>query len=314
MMTPIDPPSEEAVRALLSEIAPGSTLAAINATEPGHYNVVHILETVSPSGELTPLVLKRYINDRLVAQKARTEFMTLDWLHRDGAAVPQPLYLDEAGAYFGTPAIVTRFLPGQILRLATDHPVSSQVWVRELAAALAKIHSVPWNAAAADFLPPVEPNLLWFLRGDVAPDYMKVQPNGVWVWEAVHAGLNRRQPVPPTFIHSDYSPGNILWDQGRITAVLDWEEGAFGEPAADVGYCRMFLYLTGNQPGADEFLRLYETATGRPVANLGFWQLAAVARPMFRPIPRRIFESPARERLQAFIADARQRLDENGKA
>jgi len=302
--TPYDPPSDEAVLALLSEIAPGSTLAAIHPTETSHYNVVHILETVTAGGEQARLILKRYINDKLVAQKARTEYETLAWLHRDGAAVPPPLYLDEAGAYFGTPAIVTRFVPGVLLRQAADHPATPQAWVRELAATLAKIHSVPWNATADDFLPPCEPNLLWFLRSGEVPDYLKAHANGAFTWEAVHAGLAHRTPVPPTFIHSDYSPGNILWDQGRITAVLDWEEAAFGDPAADVAYCRMYLYLTGNQPGADEFLRLYEAATGRPVANLAFWQLAAAVRPMFRPIPRRIFESPARERLQQFIADA----------
>ena len=312
MITPVDPPSEASVRALLDQIVPGSTLLALHPTEDGHYNVVHILEINSPSGEPARLVLKRYINDKLVAQKARVEFKTLAWLHDEGAAVPQPLYLDEGGTHFGTPAILTRFLPGQLIWQAADHPSDPHAWAAELAATLAKIHSVPWNATAADFLPPVEPNLLWFLNSGVVPDYMQVQPNGAWVWETVHDGLNRRPPVPTAFIHTDYSPGNILWHQGRITAVLDWEEAAFGDPAADVGYCRMQLSVRGMRPAADEFLRIYETTTGRPVANLGFWQCAAVARPMFRPASRRIFESPAREWLQEFIADSRERLGGTG--
>ena len=44
-------PSEEAVRALLKEIVPGSTLSAIRQTEGGHHNAVHIVEAHSPAGE-----------------------------------------------------------------------------------------------------------------------------------------------------------------------------------------------------------------------------------------------------------------------
>jgi hypothetical protein len=45
-----------------------------------------------------------------------------------------------------------------------------------------------------------------------------------------------------------------------------------------------------------------------PVANLGFWELAAAARPMLNPVGW-VEESPARERFRQFIADAQERLD-----
>jgi aminoglycoside phosphotransferase (APT) family kinase protein len=302
-----DLPPEAAIRALLQEIVPGNTLTAIHATEAGHHNVVHILETYAPGAEQMYFVLKRYINDKNLAQKARLEFKTLAWLQSNGASVPKPLYLDEVGALFGTPAVVTSFVPGEHLRRATDHPADPLTWVREVAATLAQIHSVPWTATAKDFLPPVDPNLLWFLRAGVVPDYMNVQPNGALAWEAVRDQLPRREAVPATFIHTDYYPGNILWDQGRITAVIDWEEASFGDAAADVAYCRMDMFLTGMHQAADEFLRLYEAATGRPLANLGFWEFAAAARPMFHPSAKQITESPARERLQQFISDAKRR-------
>jgi aminoglycoside phosphotransferase (APT) family kinase protein len=304
-----DPPSEEAIYAMLQAIVPGHTLAAMRPTEAGHHNLVHILDTHSPTGEQARLVLKRYINDKTIKQNARLEFKTLAWLHSSGAAVPQPHFVDEDGALFGTPAIVTSFSPGGHLRRAVDHPTSRLAWVHEVAETLAKIHSVPWSDTAKEFLPPVDPNLLWFLNPGVAPDYMQAQPGGALAWQTAHDLSPRRAPVPAAFIHTDYYPGNILWDQGRITAVIDWEEASFGEPAADVGYCRMDMFLTGMNQAAAEFLNIYETATGRPVANLGFWELAAAARPMFRPAGRRIFESPARERLQKFLADAMRRAE-----
>jgi aminoglycoside phosphotransferase (APT) family kinase protein len=114
------------------------------------------------------------------------------------------------------------------------------------------------------------------------------------------------QPVQPTLVHLDYWPGNVLWDQDQITAIVDWEEAAYGDPAIDVAYCRMEMYLSGWGDVADEFLETYEREADRQVANLGFWELAAAARPMFNP-EGRITESPAREAFGRFIANAGRR-------
>jgi hypothetical protein len=57
---------------------------------------------------------------------------------------------------------------------------------------------------------------------------------------------------------------------------------------------------------AKEFLRTYETETGRPVANLGFWELAAAARPM-TDIEGWITDPGKGEQFRQFIADAKAR-------
>ena len=112
--------------------------------------------------------------------------------------------------------------------------------------------------------------------------------------------------MPPGLVHIDYWPGNVLWDGDRISAVVDWEEAAYGDPGIDVAYARMEIVLSGMEAVADEFLATYEAAAGRPVSNLGFWELAAAVRPMFHS-DGRLIESPARERFARFIAGARQR-------
>jgi len=58
--------------------------------------------------------------------------------------------------------------------------------------------------------------------------------------------------------------------------------------------------------GWDEFLRAYEARVGQ-VVNLGFWELAAAARPMIDPEGWKITGSPARERFRQFIASANKR-------
>ena len=108
-------------------------------------------------------------------------------------------------------------------------------------------------------------------------------------------------------MHIDYWMGNVLWNQGRITAVVDWEEAACGDPGIDVAYCRMDMCLNGiGHRAADEFLNVYEAEIGRRVANLGFWELAAAARPMFNPAGW-LTEPLVQERFGQLIADARRR-------
>ena len=84
------------------------------------------------------------------------------------------------------------------------------------------------------------------------------------------------------FLHMDFWPGNILWVDGRISAVLDWDASAYGDPAIDVGNFRMEMHLRGIKGAADPFLEYYQALSG-PVRNLGFWELACAARPLPDP-------------------------------
>ena len=59
---------------------------------------------------------------------------------------------------------------------------------------------------------------------------------------------NLPDPVPETVVHGDFRLGNAMVgadDPTRITAMLDWEMGAIGDPRADVGY----LLATYSEPG-----------------------------------------------------------------
>jgi aminoglycoside phosphotransferase (APT) family kinase protein len=146
----------------------------------------------------------------------------------------------------------------------------------------------------------------WFLRSRTVPDYMRAHPRGPTVWAAARELLPALEEVEPTLVHIDYWPGNVLWAEGRIAAVVDWEEASCGDRGIDVAYCRMQMYLRGVSSSADEFLDAYERAAGKRVSNLGFWELAAAARPMHSP-EGWIDASPEKERFTQFIAGAMER-------
>jgi aminoglycoside phosphotransferase (APT) family kinase protein len=299
-----DPPTEETIQALLHQIAPGSTLLAIEPLPGSYSNYTHLVDARSADGSDLHLVVRRYrvfgSYDR--GEKARREFKTLELLQRHGIPCPPPLFLDQQGAVLGIPGIVTRYVAGAQI----PSPSEPVAWARALAAMLARIHAVPCDAATQRFLLDADAEATWFLRDGTVPDYMAAHPDGAAVWQQVHDLSPNRQPVEPALVHIDYWPGNVLWHQGQIAAVVDWEEAAYGDPAIDVAYCRMEFFLSGMDHVADEFLATYEASVGHPVANLGFWELAAAARPMFHA-EGRITESPAREAFRSFIAAASRR-------
>jgi aminoglycoside phosphotransferase (APT) family kinase protein len=304
MDNPGNLPSKSAVQALLDVIAPGSTLAAIHPLAGSYSNFTHLVEVDSATGTRTRIVIRRYAESGgHRARKARGEYNTLAWLQDCGVPVPEPLYLDEQGTVLGSPGIVTAYVPGTQV-LSPSHPES---WACSLATMLAKIHSVPCDAAAKRFLLDGNSEVVWFLHSGAVPEYMQAHPDGAQVWQAVHDLWPHIQPVAPALVHIDYWPGNILWDGERISAVVDWEEAAFGDPGIDVAYCRMELFLSGMGQAADAFLKAYEAELGGPVANLGFWGLAAAARPMFAPASWRINEPQISQRFMQFITDARRR-------
>jgi len=304
--------STEVAQKLLKEISPGSQLTGIQFAPGSYSNFTHFVTACDSSEAEIRLVVRRYQAfgpyDR--GQKARREFAALQFVCQNGIPAPQPLYLDDTGDLLGIPGIVTRYVPGAQI----ESPAEPVAWARALAETLARVHTVPCELAPRNLLLDANAEATWFLHSDRIPDFMQAHPDGERVWQAVRRGFPRLEPVPPTLVHVDYWPGNILWDGDQISAVVDWEEAALGDPAIDVAYCRMDMALKGLPQAADEFLHAYEAATGHLLANLGIWELAAAARPMFSPHGW-ISESPQKELFSHFIAQAEQKCvskrDEN---
>ena len=78
-------------------------------------------------------------------------------------------------------------------------------------------------------------------------------------------------------LHGDYWPENILWHNGAISAVLDWEDAAVGDPLSDVACCALELRYRFGKVRTQEFLHAY--AQYRPVDNnrLALWQVYVAA-------------------------------------
>jgi aminoglycoside phosphotransferase (APT) family kinase protein len=299
--------SEQNAHTLLNILAPGSKLTSITVPDGSFSNFTLVLEARRKDGNVDKVVVRRYkiFGNYDRGEKAGREFKTLELLNRYQVAAPQALLLDESGDILSSPGIVVSFVPGHLKMDTLANPTD---WARKLAQMLAKIHSIPCNEEEQSFLLKGNAEATWFLNSERPPTYIQKYPGGIEVWQILHDQFSTIQPSPPVLLHLDYWSGNILWDENEISAVIDWEEAAYGDPGVDVGYALMNITLMGLSEAADKFLQVYEMETGSMLKNLGFWELAAAVRPMTDPQDWRIDRVPGKDIFLNFVEEAKKKL------
>ena len=113
----------------------------------------------------------------------------------------------------------------------------------ELATTLAELHRADWTGVDLSFLPRMS---------------------------------NQNDAV---LLHGDFWPGNTLWRQGKVVALIDWEDAAVGDPLADLGNGRLEVLFAFGEDGMNEFTDVYRTAMPElDYADLPRWDLFAVRR------------------------------------
>ena len=298
------PPSSQKAQDLLDRIAPGSTLTAIHPLTGSYSNLTHLVEAKGSDNSIQQYVVRSYVYGKR-AIKARVEYNALGYLQEVGVPAPKPLYLDAEGTILGSPGIVMSYVPGELIEEPSQHPSGRITWANEMARTLVRIHSVDCRSNKEKFFD-ANAEVTWFLRGGKIPEYMRSYPDGTQVWQTVKNHYDNLQPVTPTLVHIDYWRCNVLWEHGKISAVVDWEEAGCGDPGIDVGYCLMELVIMGMLEEAMAFLQMYQSLRG-PVPNLIFWALAATARPMY-DMDGWITDIAKEERFRSFIGRSLQQL------
>ena len=174
---------------------------------------------------------------------------------------------------------MTRFVEG---RQESDRR-DPEAWAATLARLLLKIHDISPSEKDRRHLFDGNHMCLFFLRGD-EPERRAGHALSDVIYRTVRELSLSVSPVAASLVHMDYWHGNVLWRNGQVTAILDWDHASYGDPALDVSYFRMNMYLRGIKEAAEPFLECYEAESGAAVRDLGFWELAAAARPLPDPV------------------------------
>jgi aminoglycoside phosphotransferase (APT) family kinase protein len=201
---------------------------------------------------------------------------------------PEPLFASDDAAVFEWPFYIMRRARGVGAgRLITKSEAPQEALAAELGNQLARLHTIKPGAPGLDFLAvPASPGLAAaaLYRQWLGPEASR---DPVLAWGL--RWLERNAPPPGEIVlcHRDYRTGNYLVDDGRLTAILDWEFCGWSDPMEDVAwfcsrswrFSRMDREAGGIADRAP-FYAAYQEASGRSIdpARIAFWETSAYLR------------------------------------
>jgi aminoglycoside phosphotransferase (APT) family kinase protein len=295
-------PDLGAFQSIVRRLDPRDTLLRAWRLTGGVSAEITALEVARPDGSRRTLLARRYgVVD--LAQKphvAQHEFQLLQIVRAGGVPAPEPYAVDETGTLLPSPYIVVEFIEGETI-LEPDDLTS---YVAQLAEHLARIHRVATRAGLA-FLPTYGKGF-----GE-RPAVLDQTLHEAQIRDALEAAWPLTNQSPPGLLHGDYWPGNVLWRDGRLVGVIDWEDAAVGDPLADLGNCRLELLWANGADAMHAFTARYRELTGSDITNLPYWDLCAALRPCAKLGQWGLdaaTEGRFRERHAWFVAQARAAL------
>jgi aminoglycoside phosphotransferase (APT) family kinase protein len=187
-------------------------------------------------------------------------------LHEYGVPVPT-VYLAEAdSSVIGSPFMLMERMPGRPGRIY--HSPQSPKLMHAVAAALATLHRVPLDAVERSGLKlealSREALLKQINEAEAGWKEFGGPPSvsATIAFDWLKRNIDRAFRGNPSLIHGDILFHNILSDDDRLCAFLDWELARVSYPAADLGYIRMAICRVMSW---EEFMASYRSAGGPDV-------------------------------------------------
>ena len=159
--------------------------------------------------------------------------------------------------------------------LATEE--ERRVVAADFMAQLAKLHAIDISKHPVDGMGPVErPSEMARRRLTALRERTRANGDDPMIHLAID-WLEDNIPADPertVIVHADAGPGNFLFEDNKVTCMLDWELVHYGDPMADLAMMSLRMLFQPFIPMPDAF-RAYEAAGGVKVdvAKVRYWRL-----------------------------------------
>lgn len=264
------------------EVTAGQRLAASHLITGGNRHGTYALTFEATSSGQAPAGLILRISDApgLEGQPPPLLREAAAYQALETSGVPVPRFL---ARHPQRQAILVTRLPGQseFASLATSE--AKEAIARQLMGCLASLHSLDPKQLSLGPLGPVKE----------VEAHTRLEIDS---WEHQYRACGDPDPLielalrwcrmnlPPSsgsasLLHGDVGPGNFLFDEGRVTALLDWEFAHLGDPLDDLATLSLRM-VHGGMSNFPDLVEHYQGVGGGPVdaQRLTFFQVLAALR------------------------------------
>lgn len=254
------------------------------------------------------LVLRLFTNVEWLADEpdlVRHEVASLKKAAEADVPTPELIVCDESGAHCGIPAILMTQLPGRVELM----PADLDGWLYKLAEAIAPLHALDVGEFSWRYVPYNDVSRL-------EPPAWSKYPG---LWERAIEIVNAPWPeARECFIHRDYHPVNVLWQDGRVSGIVDWPNACRGPAGIDVAWCRRNLAEMHGVDVAERFLCACQAVVGSSFVHHPCWDLLVLVEHL--PGPPRVYspwidfgmqhltDEIVQERVDEYLASVMTRL------
>lgn len=275
------------MQAILSALLPhANKISAVTPMNTGFSNDTYLLEGADLILRLPPAAGAMLDGHDVIGQ-ARIYAA----LGRTPGAPPVPriAHVEDGAELLGAPFFIMGRVPGESV-----NDIEMQPWFTQAPDAVRRAMCVDWVSAFGNLArlapldvlgPPVSPedDLRMWQRFATAAQCPQLA-------DMIERLLQAPAPISgaPAVVQGDSKLSNLMWDNYRMSAMLDWEMSLNGESMADLGY---MLYLFESEyHGATrapklsgmlnraEVIALWEEVSGRSAAGIAWHEIAQIAK------------------------------------
>jgi aminoglycoside phosphotransferase (APT) family kinase protein len=254
----------------VAELEPGGQLVGVFELTGGVSANVLGLDIVTSAGCRRRVVFRQHRSADFKQHGQHvtvTEYGVLAALHRKGLAVPEPYLYDDSGA-LTAPYLIIEWVDGSTELAPEDLPAA----LDQMAEFLVGLHSLDPSSLPLPELEPIEDPAAAVVA------YLPSSEVGDHARAILGSGSLRRSENRCVLLHGDYWPGNVMWQDGHLVAVLDWEDARLGDPLADLATARVELLCRHGDEAMERFTNQYLAAHHDTIGplrldSLALWEL-----------------------------------------
>src|SRR5262245_26925186 len=180
------------------------------------------------------------------------EAAVLRCLSDTSVPVPEVLATESDTSFFGAPCLLMEWIDAPHMPAPEVDPAGFAADLSPFAQALAAIHALDWRAAGLGFLGvPESPSAGFTTEIDVVQHRMRAfgcdeEPLLVRALSVLRASTPEGGRL--ALCHGDPNPFNYLFRDGKVVAVVDWEQARINDQRLDVGPVVASSQMAGTGP------------------------------------------------------------------